>query len=249
MKVIEYGQSNDNVIMFLHGGGLSWWNFREEAELLKEKYHIIIPILNGHADSDNHFTTIEKNAKDITEYINNHLQGKVYAICGLSLGAQILIEMLSQNNTICNYAVIESALVIPMRITHHFIDFTIDKTYSFIEKRWFAKLQFHSLNMKKEYFENYYSDSCKITKENMIAFLKANTSYSIKESLQKTNAKVLILVGSKEQKRMKDSAKIIEKSISDSKLEILTGYTHGEISLNHAHEYVRKLEQLFMEKV
>lgn len=34
MKYIEYGKENSEVIMMLHGGGLSWWNYRKEAELL-----------------------------------------------------------------------------------------------------------------------------------------------------------------------------------------------------------------------
>ena len=41
----EYGQENKEVIILLHGGGLSWWNFREEAELLQEDYHVVIPLL------------------------------------------------------------------------------------------------------------------------------------------------------------------------------------------------------------
>ena len=31
MKYIEYGKENNEVIMMLHGGGLSWWNYRKEA--------------------------------------------------------------------------------------------------------------------------------------------------------------------------------------------------------------------------
>ena len=43
LKYIEYGKENSEVIMMLHGGGLSWWNYRKEAELLCDEYHIILP--------------------------------------------------------------------------------------------------------------------------------------------------------------------------------------------------------------
>ena len=33
MKIIEYGKHNENIIVLLHGGGLSWWNYQAEAEL------------------------------------------------------------------------------------------------------------------------------------------------------------------------------------------------------------------------
>ncbi len=47
MKYIEYGKENSEVIMLLHGGGLSWWNYRKEAELLCDEYHIIWLYVNS----------------------------------------------------------------------------------------------------------------------------------------------------------------------------------------------------------
>lgn len=47
MKYIEYGKENSEVIMMLHGGGLSWWNYRKEAELLCDEYHIIWLYVNS----------------------------------------------------------------------------------------------------------------------------------------------------------------------------------------------------------
>ena len=52
MKIIEYGKANEEVLLLLHGGGLSAWNYRDAANLLKENYHVIVPQLAGHADSD-----------------------------------------------------------------------------------------------------------------------------------------------------------------------------------------------------
>jgi hypothetical protein len=48
MNVIEYGKQNSDIIMLLHGGGLSWWNYRAEAELLSGRYPVVLPILDGH---------------------------------------------------------------------------------------------------------------------------------------------------------------------------------------------------------
>ena len=41
MVVKEYGKTNKDTIILLHGGGLSWWNYEEVAELLQDEYHII----------------------------------------------------------------------------------------------------------------------------------------------------------------------------------------------------------------
>ena len=45
MNYVEYGKAHNEVIVLIHGGGLSWWNYREVAELLSDDYHVILPIL------------------------------------------------------------------------------------------------------------------------------------------------------------------------------------------------------------
>lgn len=72
MNFKEYGDIKNNTIMLLHGGGLSWWNYRDEAEKLQNDFHVIIPILDGHSESDRDFTSIEDNAQEIIEYIANN---------------------------------------------------------------------------------------------------------------------------------------------------------------------------------
>ena len=117
--MIEFGQQNPDVIMLLHGGGLSWWNYREVARKLAEQYHVVLPVLDGHADSDAPFRTIEENASRLISYIDAHFGGRVLAIGGLSLGGQVAVEMLSQRKDICRYALIESALVHRLRLDLH----------------------------------------------------------------------------------------------------------------------------------
>ena len=153
MKVIEYGKENEKVILLLHGGGLSWWNYKEVAECLKNDYHVVLPILDGHTDSDRDFTDIEANASEIISYIDENFDGSVTMIGGLSLGGQILVEILSQRVDICQTALIESALILPMKMTHRLVAPMMDMSYGLIKKEWFAKLQFASLKMKPELYD------------------------------------------------------------------------------------------------
>lgn len=243
MVVKEYGKTNKDTIILLHGGGLSWWNYEEVAELLKDEYHIILPILDGHAGSDNDFTNIEDNADEIIKYIDDNYDGNVKLIGGLSLGGQILLDMLSKRDNICEYAIIESALVYPMKVTNKLITPSIKISYSLISKKWFSKLQFKSLKIKESLFDKYYNDSCKISMRNMITFLKSNSNYC-KENLQNIKTKSLVFVGSKERSIMIKSAKKIHNELVNSELEILSGYYHGDLSINHANEYVSKVKKL-----
>lgn len=243
MIVKEYGKSNKDIIMLLHGGGLSWWNYEEVSEILKSNYHVILPILDGHSGSDRDFTSIESNANEIIEYIDNNYNGNVKLIGGLSLGAQILLDILSKRDNICEYAIIESALVYPMKMTNKLIESSINMSYGLINKKWFSKLQFKSLKIKEELFDKYYIDSSNITKDNMISFLKANSNYHLK-NIKTNKSKSIVVVGSKERPIMIKSAKIIHDELINSELEILSGYYHGDLSINHPNEYAEKVKKL-----
>ena len=43
MTVVEFGKQNKDTVLLLHGGGLSWWNYREVSKLLKEDGQLFKP--------------------------------------------------------------------------------------------------------------------------------------------------------------------------------------------------------------
>ena len=239
----EFGQQNPDVVMLLHGGGLSWWNYREVAKLLAQQYHVVLPVLDGHADSDVPFTTIEDNAARLISYIDTHFGGRVLAIGGLSLGGQIAVEMLSQRKDICRYALLESALVRPTKLTAALIGPTFGMSYGLIRQKWFARLQAAYLGIPEALFDDYYRDTCKIRKEDMIAFLKASSLYALRPGLAETTAKVKIVAGSREQKSIRDSGKLLRDAIPGSSLELLPGLRHGDLSINCPQNYAQILTQ------
>ena len=162
-------------------------------------------------------------------------------ISGLSLGGQIALEILSQKKDICQYAIIESALVVPSKFTYSMIKPAFGSCYGLIKHRWFSKLQFKSLRIKEELFEEYFRDTCDISKSNMIAFLEANALYSLKPSIGDCSARSYIFVGEKENIVMQKSAKIIQEKLQGSILQVLPKMYHGEFSINHADDYANKV--------
>ena len=241
MNCIEYGKEHKEVIVLLHGGGLSWWNYREAAEKLSSDYRVILPILDGHAKSSCDFTSIEENAARIIKFIDEHLGGSVLLIGGLSLGGQIALEILSQKKDICRYALIESASVVPSKLTYAMVKPAFGSCYGLIKLRWFSRLQFKSLKIKQELFEEYFRDTCGISKSNMIAFLEANALYCIKPSVADCSAKSYVFVGEKENRAMQKSAKIIHQKLQESLFQVLPKMYHGEFSINHAEAFANKI--------
>lgn len=244
MRYIEYGKEYSSTILLLHGGGLSWWNYEEAAEALQDDYHVILPILDGHAGSDRPFTTIEDNAAEVIAFVDTHFGGHVFLIGGLSLGGQILLDILSQRSDICKFAVIESALVIPSKLTHSMIKPAFGMCYGLIRRKWFSKLQFKSLRIKPDLFDRYFTDTCAISKKNMISFLQANSLYSIRESAKNCTARIYVLVGEKENTAIQRSANIICTAFRDCTLQVLPKLHHGEFSINQGKDYAGRIREM-----
>ena len=244
MRFREFGATDAETILLLHGGGLSWWNFEAEALLLRSGYHVILPILDGHAGSDRPFTTIEDNAREIIGFIDAHSGGRVLMIGGVSLGAQILLEMLSQRGSVCRCALVESASVVPSRLTHALIRPVFGGSYGLIQNRCFSSLQFRSLHMDSRFFEAYYRDTREIAKADMIAFLRANTAYTLKDSILGVTARTHVFAGARETPGILKSFDILKERVPGCRATLLPGLRHGEFSLNRPELYAQCVRAL-----
>jgi len=181
---------------------------------------------------------------EIITFVEAQCGGSVLLMGGLSLGGQILLDILSKRKDICRYAIVESALVVPSKFTYFMIKPAFGSCYGLIQQRWFSKLQFKSLRLKSELYEEYYKDTCGISKKNMISFLQENALYSLKDSIRDCNAKVCIVVGEKENHVMRKSAKLIQEKMKDGFCQVLPKLYHGEFSINQAQHYVEKTLEL-----
>jgi pimeloyl-ACP methyl ester carboxylesterase len=235
----ETGNRNDPTIILLHRCGLSWWSLKPIIEQLKDKYHIITPILDGHGeDGSTTFVSIEDSANKLINYIDTQYRGKVFAIGGLSIGAQIVVEVLTQRYDIADYAIIESALVYPIKGISLMTVPTYKLFFGLIKMKWFSKLQAKAMLVPDKMFEQYYNDSLKITRQSLINITLSNGTYNLKSSISKTQAKVMIIAGEKEMSIMKKSANRLHDTIAGSELFIIPNMGHGEISLLHPKKYV-----------
>ena len=64
MKVVEYGENQPQVVLLLHGGGLSWWSYREVAHRLQAHYHVVLPVWTD-MQSGVPFVSIEEKCSKI----------------------------------------------------------------------------------------------------------------------------------------------------------------------------------------
>lgn len=244
MKYKEFGDSIHPTIILLHGGGLSWWSFTDLIHLLKETYHIVTPIIDGHGeDGDTIFVSIQDSAQKLIQYIDEKHQGKVFAICGLSLGAQIIVDVLAQRADIAKYIVIESALVMPLSGVTRFIAKSSSLFYSLIHQKWFARMQAKALYVRENLFDQYYSDSQNISKQSLTNISASNADYTAPDTLKITKAKVLIIIGGEEVRIMDKSVRKLISMLPQARVCIVPDMKHGELSLSRCKEYLALIKQ------
>lgn len=225
-------------VVLLHGGGLSSWSVNPIKALLETNFQVITPIIDGHGeDYAETFISIEDSTKKLIAHIDEQHNGQVFAMCGLSLRAQIVIEVLSQRNDITENALIESPLAIPMKAIEISAAPTYNVFFGLIKHTWFSRLQARSLLIPDALFDDYYHDTKRMTKESLINIAKSNASYDIKGAFQDTHARVSVIVGDKERAIMKKSASKIHEHIKSSNLHIMAGMKHGELSIGNPERY------------
>lgn len=242
----EFGGRDQPTVILLHGAGLSWWAYREIAALLMGDYHVVLPVIDGYAGiAGETFQSIEQSAQTLINYIQAEYHGRVYALGGLSLGAQIAVEVLSREPEIAAYAVLESALTMPMPGAMTLVAPLTRLSFGLIKHRWFANWQAKALSLPTAMMDEYYADSLNISLATLINTLQSNTTYQIKPGLAQTKAKTLVIAGAKEIAAELKSARLLHQTIAGSELWTPPDMKHGELSLQHPAMYVDRLRQLF----
>jgi pimeloyl-ACP methyl ester carboxylesterase len=239
--------------MLIHGAGWSWWLYRRQAESLQKKYHVIMPVLDGHGEEAAvPYASTEASADKILEYIDQNCGGKLFALSGVSLGGQIAIELLSRRGDLAQKAIIESGVCLPQP--------SLMKS-SVVTLRLFGKLMFSesfnrkalkwmpkSMRLPDDLQALYLRDLPAVRPQCLETVFRTYYRYELKESLRSSQADVAYWYGSKEVKAVKQSARKLQEFLPDLRIVELPGYTHAEISTYHPDDWLSRAESFFGNK-
>lgn len=249
MKFREFGLPTGRTIVLLHGGGLSWWSLQPVIGQFASAFHVVTPVIDGHGEAaEDTFISIEDSARKLLAYLDEHHGGRVFALAGLSVGAQLVVELLSLREDVAQFAVVESALVCPLRMTARLASAQA-LFYGLIRQRWFSRLQAKALCLPASMLDLYYADSVKMQVQSLVNLTRSNAAYVIKPSLSRTQAHMLILVGEREIPVMRKSARRLSEVLPNSMLLVLPGLKHGEFSLRYPAEYAAALQKFFKDSI
>lgn len=226
MYVQETGSANSPSIVFLHGAGLSGWMWDRQVQYFSD-YHCLVPDLpeQGKSAEVKPFT-IRDCAEQVAQLIKTraHL-GKAHVV-GLSLGAQVGIELLRICPEIIDHAVINSALVRKIPWAYYLAHPMANLLLPLSRSRMFAKLQAQAIKLPDQYFESYFSASKAISRDTVARIIQENTNFGLPSGLEQNQVPALILVGQKEVRIMRESAQDLVKVLPANSGYTILGIGH-----------------------
>ncbi|MFS0576310.1 alpha/beta hydrolase [Sporosarcina sp. 179-K 3D1 HS] len=225
----QFGKIGDGpLLVFIHGGGAGGWMWDKQVSYFTD-YHCIVPTLQGHGVRSEEGTfSIRDNAKQLIDLIENKRASRPVHVIGFSIGAQIILEMLSLAPHLIRTAVVNSALIRPMAWVFPLIGPTVRMTMPLVHDRKFAKLQAKQLYMNKApYFERYYEDSVKMKAATLVDMLRENLSFSLSDEISKSSTSILVTAGMKERKSVIESARELAVFHPNCQYLLIPGIGHG----------------------
>ena len=243
MKFHEFGDKNLPHIILIHGGGNSWWNYLRQARILSKEYHVILPTLDGHGEENQiDYVSTENSALEILDYIKKNCDGKLFAIGGVSLGGQIVMEILSQDSEIVEKAIIDIPQPKLARISNLLVylfgKLMFSKFSCKIQLRLMDKI-YPKIAYPSELKSYYMEDMPRTPVKTLITIYKTYMGhYKLKSTISKSKANVLYIYGEKELNCVKESARLFQKVHPNTILYEAKDYNHGYLSTYLPQEWV-----------
>lgn len=223
----EYGDKNASLMLFLHGGGVSGWMWDKQIEFFPH-YHCIVPDLFEHGLRDHNTNfSIKGNAESLIDLIHEKAKGRQVIVIGFSLGAQVAIQMASNEPDLIDVAIINSPLVLPISHVRKWIPPAAKLAFPLIKNRAFSRLQAKTMYIDQDNFEKYFQESRHMKPDTLIRVLEENMSFEIPKDFCKATGKLLVTVGEKEKAVMKASAKELVKANENCTGVLIPKIGHG----------------------
>lgn len=249
MKIHEFGCKDNPTIMMIHGGGNAWWNYLRQAEALSDRFHVILPTLDGHGEEyATEYISTEDTADRLLAYIEQNCSGRLYALCGISLGGQIVMELLSRKPDLAKKAIIDGSICYPNPLMARFCIATVwlFGGLMFGERACRFQMKILSktpLRYPEEIQKYYMQDMPRLRKQTLYALYRTYMmQYTLKKSVQDTTAKVMYWYGEKEMACVKKSAKLFQSYVPSCEIYEAKGCNHGYLALYLPEQWLKVAE-------
>ncbi|MDR3573671.1 MAG: alpha/beta hydrolase [Anaerolineaceae bacterium] len=246
----SYGPQDAQSVVFLHGGGVGGWMWSKQVQMFETEYHCLAPDLpeQGRSTQSGAYST-EGAADSIAELIHSQAPSGKAHVVGLSEGAQVLVALLSRSPQVIDHAIVSSAMLRPLPNNYLYSREVVAWSYRlflapFKHNNWWIRLNMHNAaGIADEYFEDFKTSFQETSEASLVDIMVNSLKFRLPVGLEKVDLPVLVIVGSKEYKQMKQSAQDLLAVLPNARGVIVS--LGAGASLVQEHNWAMTAPQLF----
>lgn len=111
MTIHEFGTENKSAVVLIHPSLVMWDYFEYVIPLMQDRYHLIIPALPGYDEEEQgDFTSVEKIASDLEDWLIKNGHTEISCIYGCSMGGAIVARFLADKQIKTQSAVMDGGI-------------------------------------------------------------------------------------------------------------------------------------------
>lgn len=240
MEFYAYGERSKPTLLLLPGLGVSHEIFLPLVGLLKERFCIVAAEHDGFVLGRNtRFTSIDDQATQVIQYVQEHFGGRIDAAYGLSMGGKTLSRILERNEVVICHAILDAAPLLPLPCwlrepLRYYQAFNVWTCFRFTRFwRWI---------LRSHYFDVLLSECKKI--------YPFGRSRAVLDGYKDVYANKLNLIecpdihfwyGSKESFVAKPQVKHLQCLHSKLKVQVFKNMNHGQLLVDHPEDVAQRI--------
>ena len=231
LHLTETGPADAPSLVLLHGGGVGGWMWQAHVAALQAHFHCLVPDLPEHGQSlDVKPFTILDAARRVAALIHTRAHGGKAHLAGLSLGGQVGVALLGLTPQLVDRAVFSGVLArrpgagLPGT---GLITPSLRLYMPFKNMPALIRANMRSLAVPTAYYEQFVAETRHTTAEALGHIVTANLGFEVPLGLTRRQNPTLFLVGEKEPRFMKRSARALSGSMLGGTSFMVRGAVHN----------------------
>lgn len=248
MEILEYGSKENKSIIFMHGFQCPYQIWNRYIDYYKEKYHIIVPIFEGHnPQKQEKFISLQQTAKKIEDFYISNYGTDVYAIYAISYGGIIAANIWQNKRLNISKLIFDGSPLTsyPKILQSYLTNFYIRVTHKSQKRDKKTLAEAVNSICPKEHLADFLKVLDNMSDENIRKYIEAWSDYKLPQNIDTANTMIYFFYGTKSNEMLaRKSAKYMKKYYFNSEIICLKGKGHCETALFEPDEMIKRLNEI-----